>query len=129
MYNATVYIYTDYDSKSASNEISPSNNINVLCVKAICLKSYLKLFSTKTKGGLQNILGWTNKIFPWGTCPHSHPPLMTHAGIPCKRSSCLGNAVAVEMLITGVLVLVVFASAADPVNSIQVKGSAPLAIG
>ncbi|XP_023327107.1 aquaporin AQPAe.a, partial [Eurytemora carolleeae] len=40
-----------------------------------------------------------------------------------------GNAVAVEMLITGVLVLVVFASAADPVNSIQVKGSAPLAIG
>ena len=54
---------------------------------------------------------------------------MAHAGIPCKRSSCLGNAVAVEMLITGVLVLVVFASAADPVNSIQVKGSAPLAIG
>ena len=36
---------------------------------------------------------------------------------------------AVEMLITGVLVLVVFASAADPVNSQHVKGSAPLAIG
>ena len=123
MYNATVYIYTDYVSKSASNELSPSNNINVLCVKAISLKSYL------TKGRLTKYSGWTNKIFPWGTCPHSHPPLMTHAGIPCKRSSCLGNAVAVEMLITGVLVLVVFASAADPVNSIQVKGSAPLAIG
>ena len=33
------------------------------------------------------------------------------------------------MLITGVLVLVVFASAADSVNSPNVKGSAPLAIG
>ena len=66
MYNATVYIYTDYDSKSASNEISPSNNINVLCVKAISLKSYLKLFSTKTKGGLQNILGGQTRFFLGG---------------------------------------------------------------
>jgi len=40
-----------------------------------------------------------------------------------------GNAVAVEMLVTFVLVLVVFAAAADPVNAREVKGSAPLAIG
>ena len=54
MYNATVYIYTDYDSKSASNEISPSNNINVLCVKAISLKSYLtKGLLTKYSAGGQ----------------------------------------------------------------------------
>jgi len=40
-----------------------------------------------------------------------------------------GNGVAIEMLITFVLVLVVFASAADPVNAPNIKGSAPLAIG
>jgi glycerol uptake facilitator-like aquaporin len=40
-----------------------------------------------------------------------------------------GTAVAVEMLITAVLVLVVFAAAADSNNTPSVKGSAPLAIG
>jgi glycerol uptake facilitator-like aquaporin len=40
-----------------------------------------------------------------------------------------GTAVAVEMLITAVLVLVVFAAAADANNTPSVKGSAPLAIG
>jgi glycerol uptake facilitator-like aquaporin len=42
---------------------------------------------------------------------------------------CLGTAVAVEMLITAVLVMVVFAAAADSNNTPTVKGSAPLAIG
>ena len=41
----------------------------------------------------------------------------------------LGQAVAVEMLITMVLVMVVFAAAADAINAATVKGSAPLAIG
>jgi len=41
----------------------------------------------------------------------------------------LGQAVAIEMLITMVLVMVVFAAAADGVNAATVKGSAPLAIG
>lgn len=40
-----------------------------------------------------------------------------------------GTAVAVEMLITAVLVMVVFAAAADSNNTPSVKGSAPLAIG
>eukprot|EP00092_Neocalanus_flemingeri_P047648 GFUD01054072.1.p1 GENE.GFUD01054072.1~~GFUD01054072.1.p1 ORF type:complete len:340 (+),score=98.78 GFUD01054072.1:82-1101(+) len=40
-----------------------------------------------------------------------------------------GQAVAIEMLITMVLVLVVFAAAADGINAATVKGSAPLAIG
>jgi len=40
-----------------------------------------------------------------------------------------GNGVAVEMLISCVLVLVVFGSAADTMNSVNVKGSPPLAIG
>ena len=123
MYNATVYIYT------MTARVRQMNYPLLIILMCYVSKLYVWNRILETKGGLQNILGWTNKIFPWGTCPHSHPPLMTHAGIPCKRSSCLGNAVAVEMLITGVLVLVVFASAADPVNSIQVKGSAPLAIG
>ena len=35
----------------------------------------------------------------------------------------------VEMLITAVLVMVVFGAAADQLNSANVKGSAPLAIG
>ena len=41
----------------------------------------------------------------------------------------LGQAVAIEALITGLLVLVVFAVAGDPGNSASLKGSAPLAIG
>lgn len=41
----------------------------------------------------------------------------------------VGQAVAVEMLITMVLVMIVFAAAADSVNVATVKGSAPLAIG
>ena len=41
----------------------------------------------------------------------------------------LGQAVAVEAIITGILVLVVFAVAGDPRNSPSVKGSPPLAIG
>ena len=41
----------------------------------------------------------------------------------------LGQAVAVEMLITMVLMMIVFAAAADGVNAATVKGSAPLAIG
>ena len=41
----------------------------------------------------------------------------------------LGQAVAVEAIITGILVLLVFAVAGDPRNSPSVKGSAPLAIG
>jgi len=41
----------------------------------------------------------------------------------------LGQAVAVEAIITGLLVIVVFAVAGDPTNSPSVKGSAPLAIG
>ena len=40
-----------------------------------------------------------------------------------------GTGVAVEMLITAVLVMVVFAAAADSNNAPNVKGSAPLAIG
>ena len=40
-----------------------------------------------------------------------------------------GQAVAVEAIITGLLVIVVFAVAGDPRNSPSVKGSAPLAIG
>ena len=36
---------------------------------------------------------------------------------------------AIEFLITSVLVLVVFAAAADSNNTASVKGSAPLAIG
>ena len=40
----------------------------------------------------------------------------------------LGQAVAIEMLITMVLVMVVFAAAADDINAATVKGSAPLAI-
>ena len=40
-----------------------------------------------------------------------------------------GQGVAIEMLITMVLVIVVFAAAADSVNAATVKGSAPLAIG
>ena len=41
----------------------------------------------------------------------------------------LGKAVAIEAIITGILVTVVFAVAGDPRNSSSVKGSAPLAIG
>ena len=41
----------------------------------------------------------------------------------------VGQAVAIEALITGLLVLVVFAVAGDPGNSASLKGSAPLAIG
>merc|ERR1719220_2199018 len=41
----------------------------------------------------------------------------------------LGQAVAIEALITGLLVLVVFAVAGDPGNSASLKGSVPLAIG
>jgi aquaporin related protein len=41
----------------------------------------------------------------------------------------LSQAVAVEMLITMVLVMVVFAAAADDINAAALKGSAPLAIG
>lgn len=41
----------------------------------------------------------------------------------------LGQAVCVESVITCLLVLVVFATAGDPVMSLNVKGSAPLAIG
>ena len=41
----------------------------------------------------------------------------------------LGQAVAVEAIITGILVIVVFAVAGDQGNSPSVKGSAPLAIG
>ena len=41
----------------------------------------------------------------------------------------LGQAVAVEAIITGILVIVVFAVAGDPRNSASLKGSAPLAIG
>ena len=40
-----------------------------------------------------------------------------------------GQAFAVEFIITMVLVLVVFAAAADANNAPSVKGSAPLAIG
>lgn len=41
----------------------------------------------------------------------------------------IGQAVAIEMLITAVLVMIVFAAAADQLNAPGVKGSAPLAIG
>jgi len=41
----------------------------------------------------------------------------------------VGQAVAIEMLITMVLVMIVFAAAADSINAATVKGSAPLAIG
>ena len=41
----------------------------------------------------------------------------------------IGKAVAIEAIITGILVTVVFAVAGDPRNSSSVKGSAPLAIG
>merc|ERR1719427_1382527 len=41
----------------------------------------------------------------------------------------LGGAVLVEMLITAVLVMMVFAAAADNLNTASVRGSAPLAIG
>ena len=39
------------------------------------------------------------------------------------------QALTIEMLITMVLVMVVFAAAADDINAATVKGSAPLAIG
>ena len=39
------------------------------------------------------------------------------------------QAVLIEALITGLLVLVVFAAAGDPHNAPNVKGSPPLAIG
>ena len=46
-----------------------------------------------------------------------------------KAGITIGQGFGIEMLITFVLVLVVFAAAADENNAINVKGSAPLAIG
>jgi len=46
-----------------------------------------------------------------------------------KAGITVGQGFGIEMLITFVLVLVVFAAAADENNAINVKGSAPLAIG
>merc|ERR1719361_1686681 len=59
----------------------------------------------------------------------------TPDGQPVRGATLLNNSVTVgqgfgiEMLITFVLVLVVFAAAADENNTANVKGSAPLAIG
>ena len=40
-----------------------------------------------------------------------------------------GQGVVVEMIITAILIMVIFAAAADQFNTPGVKGSAPLAIG
>ena len=46
-----------------------------------------------------------------------------------KAGVTVGQGFGIELLITFVLVLVVFAAAADENNAMNVKGSAPLAIG
>ena len=53
----------------------------------------------------------------------------TLPGITGLTNVSAGQGVGIELFITFVLVLVVFAAAADEHNSASVKGSAPLAIG
>ena len=91
--------------------------------RSICIATFIQL-------NISNIIQYfsvTKKV----SCFKAFLPSTqkTLPGITGLTNVSAGQGVGIELFITFVLVLVVFAAAADEHNSASVKGSAPLAIG
>ena len=93
--------------------------------RIICIATFLELITFHTSLSIKKIsclkafLPTTINLDVAGNFP----------GLTKLTNVTPGQGVGIELFITFVLVLVVFAAAADENNSASVKGSAPLAIG